>query len=68
MGNVIQAAPRVSGPVAAPPIIDNQRAKAGNLLFRVDPRTCETEFALAQAKLGRAKLDLIASTPISAKR
>ena len=33
MANVIQVAPRVSGPVIELPIRDNQRVKAGDLLF-----------------------------------
>lgn len=60
MANVIQVAPRVSGPVVELPIIDNQRVKAGDLLFRIDPRTYETDLALARAKLDRTEKDLLA--------
>ena len=37
--NVIQITPRVSGPIVELPIIDNQAVKAGDLLFKIDPRT-----------------------------
>ena len=37
--NVIQVAPRVSGPIVKLPIKDNQPIKAGDLLFEIDPRT-----------------------------
>ncbi len=58
--DVIQVAPRVSGPVVELPIRDNQRVKAGDLLFRIDPRTYETDLALARAQLDRAERDLVA--------
>lgn len=60
MANVIQIAPRISGPVVELPIRDNQRVKAGDLLFRIDPRTYETDLALARAGLDRAERDLLA--------
>ena len=46
--NVIQVAPRVSGPIVKLPIKDNQFVKAGDLLFEIDPRTYKA--ALDQAK------------------
>lgn len=52
--NVIAVAPRVSGPIVALPIIDNQHVKAGELLFRIDPRT----FA-AQVNQARANYDSV---------
>lgn len=58
MANIIQVAPRVSGPVVELPIRDNQRVKAGDLLFRIDPRTYETDLALARAQLDRTQRDL----------
>ena len=60
MANVIRIAPRVSGPVIELPIRDNQHVKAGDLLFRIDPRTFQTDLALAEAKLDRTKKNLIA--------
>lgn len=47
---IIQLTPRVSGPIVALPIADNQRVKAGDLLFEIDPRTFETALAQAQAR------------------
>ncbi len=35
--NVIQIAPRVSGPIVELPIKDNQFVKAGDLLFQIFP-------------------------------
>ncbi len=60
MANVIRVAPRVSGPLVDLPIKDNQRVKAGDLLFRIDPRTYETSLAQAKAQLDRVGKDLIA--------
>ncbi len=60
MANVIRIAPRVSGPVIELPIRDNQRVAAGDLLFRIDPRTFETDLALAEAKLDRTVKNLVA--------
>ena len=33
---VVQIAPRVSGPIVELPIVDNQRVKAGDVLFQID--------------------------------
>jgi len=49
--NVIEIAPRVSGPIVELPIVDNQAVTKDDLLFRIDPRTFETRVALAQAAL-----------------
>jgi multidrug resistance efflux pump len=46
--NVVQIAPRVSGPIVELPIRDNQFVRVGDLLFQIDPRTFEA--ALAQAR------------------
>jgi multidrug resistance efflux pump len=48
--NVIQVAPRVSGPIIRLPIRDNQAVKAGDLLFEIDPRTFQAQLARAQAE------------------
>lgn len=50
---VIQIAPRVTGPIVDLPIVDNQRVAAGDLLFRIDPRTFEVALAQAAANLER---------------
>jgi len=49
---VIQIAPRVSGPIVMLPIRDNQLVKAGDVLFEIDPRP----FAIAVEK-SRAELE-----------
>lgn len=58
--NVIQVAPRVSGPIIELPITDNQFVTAGDLLFRIDPRTYEAQYARARAELDRTQNDLVA--------
>jgi multidrug resistance efflux pump len=55
--NVIQVAPRVSGPIIELPIIDNQQVKAGDLLFKIDPRTYAADLAEAEAELERTRED-----------
>ncbi|MHC4854755.1 MAG: HlyD family secretion protein, partial [Planctomycetota bacterium] len=49
--NVIQVTPRVSGPIVELPIEDNQAVRAGELLFRIDPRTFQTALDGAGAQL-----------------
>ena len=49
--NVIQVAPRVSGPIVNLPIKDNQFVKAGDLLFEIDPRTYQAALDQAKASL-----------------
>ncbi len=49
--NVIQIAPRVSGPIVDLPIKDNQFVKAGDLLFQIDPRTYQAALEQAKAQL-----------------
>lgn len=49
--NVIQIAPRVSGPIVDLPIKDNQFVKAGELLFQIDPRTYQAALDQAKAQL-----------------
>lgn len=53
--NVIQVAPRVSGPIVALPIVDNQHVSAGDLLFRIDPRTYQSAFDQAAAQLDETR-------------
>ena len=48
--NVLEVAPRVSGPIVDLPIRDNQYVEAGDLLFRIDPRTFQNALAQAQAR------------------
>jgi multidrug resistance efflux pump len=51
MANVIQIAPRVSGPIVHLPIEGNQFVKAGDLLFQIDPQTFEVSLGQAKATL-----------------
>jgi len=53
--NVIQVAPRVSGPIITLPIRDNQLVKAGDLLFEIDPRTYQAALDEASAKLDETR-------------
>ena len=52
---VIQITPRVSGPVVKLPVTDNQFVKAGDLLFKIDPRTFEAALDQARAKLDNTR-------------
>jgi len=52
---VIQVAPRVSGPIVKLPIKDNQFVKAGDLLFEIDPRTYKAALDQASANLDQTR-------------
>ena len=54
---VIQVTPRVSGPVVEIPIVENQAVKAGDLLFRIDPRTFKEDLDKAEAQAVQATGD-----------
>ena len=47
---VVQIAPRVSGPIVELAVKDNQYVKAGDLLFVIDPRTFEATLDQARAR------------------
>lgn len=53
---VIQINPRVSGPIVNLPIKDNQLVKAGDLLFKIDPRTFKAAVDQAQADVQQAQV------------
>ena len=64
-GNAIAIAANISGYVTELAINDNSDVKAGQLLFKIDPRTyiaardqARANLALTQAKLASAKIDL----------
>jgi multidrug resistance efflux pump len=57
---VIQITPRVSAPIVALPIKDNQFVKQGDLLFQLDPRTFQTDLAQALANLDKTRDNLLA--------
>ncbi len=52
---VIQVTPRVSGTIVELPVVDNQFVKAGDLLFRIDPRTYESDLHEKEAILDKVK-------------
>jgi multidrug resistance efflux pump len=52
---VIQITPRVSGPLVKLPVEDNQLVKAGDLLFKIDPRTFEADLERARADLDNTR-------------
>lgn len=54
---VVQVAPRINGPLVELPIEDNQEIKAGDLLFKIDPRTFQTAVTQAEARLAQARAD-----------
>lgn len=62
--NVIQVATRVSGPIVELPIKDNQAVKAGELMFRIDPRTFKEALAKATAEEVRTKADYERATEL----
>ena len=56
--NVIEIAPRVSGPIVALPIRDNQFVRAGDLLFEIDPRTYQANLDQARALFDQTSGDV----------
>ncbi len=52
---IIRVAPRVTGPIVDLPIVDNQHVSAGELLFRIDPRTYVAARDEARANLQLAR-------------
>ena len=57
--NVIQIAPRVSGPIVDLPIADNQFVHKGDLLFEIDPQTFQAALDQAQANLDQTRDQLL---------
>lgn len=55
---VVEITPRVSGPIVRLPIRDNQRVKAGDLLFEIDPRTFAAQLGRARAQVANTRVDL----------
>ena len=56
--NVVGIAPHVSGPIVELPIVDNQYAKKGDLLFVVDPRPYQATLDGATARLQLTDLEI----------
>ena len=51
----VQVAPEVSGTVVELPVRDDQFVRAGDVLFRIDPRTFANAVKQAEGKLGQAR-------------
>ncbi len=52
---IIQITPRVSGPIVALEVKDNQMVNKGDILFKIDPRTFEASLNQAKAQYDMAK-------------
>jgi multidrug resistance efflux pump len=59
---VIEIAPRVSGPVIALAVRDNQHVRAGDLLFEIDQRTYQASHDQARAQLDQTGDNILALT------
>ncbi len=59
---VVRMAPEVAGRVLEVPVIDNQRVKAGETLFRIDPQPYEIAVKQAEARLANVGQTIGAST------
>ncbi len=57
---VIQIAPRISGPLVHVPIRDNGFVRRGDLLFEIDPRTFRAAVEQARANLDRVRDEVVA--------
>ncbi|BEU03123.1 hemolysin D [Agarivorans sp. OAG1] len=53
--NIVEITPRVTGPVVAIYVADNQRVKSGELLFEIDDSVYQTASQQANANLAQAK-------------
>ena len=56
--NVVGIAPHVGGPIVELPVVDNQKVKAGDLLFVIDPRPYEARLARARAELALTRKEV----------
>jgi multidrug resistance efflux pump len=52
---VVQVAAQIEGQITGVDVVENQRVKAGQTLFRIDPRPFEHKVAALEAKLALAK-------------
>jgi len=53
--DVVQIAPRVTGPIVSLEVEDNQFLRAGEVLFRIDPRTFQVAVNQARAQYDEAR-------------
>ncbi len=56
--NVVGIAPHVGGPIVELHVVDNQRVRAGDLLFAIDARPYEARLARARAELALARKEV----------
>ena len=59
---VVRMAPEVAGRVIEVKVVDNQRVKAGDMLFRIDPQPFTISLAQAEARLAGVGQTIGAST------
>lgn len=59
---IVRMAPEVAGRVLEVPVTDNQRVKAGETLFRIDPQPYEIALKQAEARLASVGQTIGAST------
>ena len=59
---IVRMAPEVAGRVLEVPVVDNQRVKAGETLFRIDPQPYEIALKQAEARLASVGQTIGAST------
>lgn len=53
--NIVQIAPRVSGPIIRVAVRDNQQVKKGDLLFEIDPNDFQAQVGIAAGEVENAK-------------
>jgi len=56
--NVVGIAPHVGGPIVELHVVDNQRVRAGDLLFAIDARPYDARLARARAELALARKEV----------
>jgi len=56
--HVISIAPEISGRIVDVRVVENQRVKAGDLLFRIDPEPFKIALLEADAAVGNARLQI----------
>ena len=60
--NVVGIVAQVAGPIVNLAVVDNQRVRAGDLLFEIDPRPFQIAVDKARAELDRTGFDVTALT------
>ena len=56
--HVVQIAPEIGGRISEVFVAENQRVKAGDLLFRIDPAPYRIALLQAEANVGEARLEI----------